>query len=188
MKLYIFSFCVFVIFVAACSSPETSAPDMPEVAAPAVDSIVGGGDQKCTVTQDGATSIMYLADGRVQRADFVHPTQGQSHILYQDDWVYQWVDDASQGMKFSLSQMQQMNARMQDMVASLEAQQGPSAIASAPVGPRPDCQPFSPSASLLQLPSGVNFVSPPTVEQIQNVGSQAEAEALVAQLREQYGQ
>ncbi len=187
MMRYLFGLCVLTLFVAACSSPETNAPDVLEVAAPAVDSI-GGGDKKCTITQDGSVSTMYLSNGKVVRADFVHPTQGKAHILYQGDLVYQWIDGASQGMKFSLSQMQQMNARMQSMVASLEAEQGPSVVASAPSGPRSDCRFFSIGADLLRLPLGVNFVSPPTVAQIQNVGSQAEAEALVAQLREQYGQ
>ena len=120
MKWFIFSLCVLVLFVAACNSPEASAPS-PTPTTPSVPvGVVGGGDQKCVATQDGATSTFYLSQGKVQRVDVVHPTQGQSHILYQGDLVYQWVDGATKGMQFSLSQMQQMNARMQEMVSSFE--------------------------------------------------------------------
>lgn len=189
MKILFISLLLAVLFIAACSSSDTSVPtpSSAPVVQPSAPALVSG-DQKCTVTQDGATSMMYLSGGKVQRVDVVHPTQGQTHMLYQGDSVYQWMDGASQGMRFSLSQMQQMNARMQQMVADMEAEQGGSYVASTPAGSAPDCQPFSMSASLLQLPSGVNFVSPPTTQQIEGINSQAEAEAFVAQMREQYGQ
>ena len=141
---------------------------------------------------EGGMVTMYLDSGELRRA-LIQSVEGTVHIVVDDEAMYQWIEGAPNGIMMSTEQEEAFFDRWQDSMDEFAAEYDvaeemePYEVEDGPVGDAPRCRVFEFPAGFLDLPSDVSFVAPPTMEDIDAIEDEADLDALMAELEQQYG-
>lgn len=136
------------------SNEQTEQQDQPATTSIALleKALASGSDVKCTYEQEGNSGTAFIDSENRFRVDYTS-TDGSGHLVYTDNTMYVWSDNESKG--FKITNPKERGEELSEQYGDYSPENLKDTYSEENI----DCQTFTFADDLVQLPSGVEFMS-----------------------------